>query len=164
RYERILEKYFPGTRVGRETRVRSQMSAGVSDQTAEDAEVIAEGAEKNLRVPLRNPPRALRLTTRSHHAPPKRTVTISSEHFRLTYPADVARREADQAMNTLESTRSDLLRRATAASIAAGFPSLEIRFNESTGDFVGRTGQPWWAAAATKGNRIELQPLPLLKR
>ena len=41
---------------------------------------------------------------------------------------------------------------------------MEIRLNESTGDFTARTGQPWWAAAATKGNRIELQPVGLLKR
>jgi len=93
-----------------------------------------------------------------------RLVTVSSEHFRLTYPSDVARREADQALNALESTRSDFLRRASAASISIGLPTLEIRFNESTGDFTSRTGQPWWAAAATKNNRIELQPLPLLKR
>jgi hypothetical protein len=43
-------------------------------------------------------------------------------------------------------------------------PTLDIRLNESTGDFTSRTGQPWWAAAATKGNRIELQPLPILKQ
>ncbi len=43
-------------------------------------------------------------------------------------------------------------------------PRLEIRLNESTGDFTSRTGQPWWAAAATKGNRIELQPVALLKQ
>ena len=43
-------------------------------------------------------------------------------------------------------------------------PTLEIRLNESTGDFTARTGQPWWAAAATKGNRIELQPVGILKR
>ncbi|HKP38994.1 MAG TPA: SpoIID/LytB domain-containing protein [Pyrinomonadaceae bacterium] len=164
RYERILEKYFPGTRVERATAARSQLSASARNQTAEDAEDLAELAETSLGVPARNPPRSLRLNPLSHHAPSKRTITISSEHFRLTYPADVERREADQALNTLESTRSDLLRRAAAASIAAGFPTLEIRFNESTGDFAGRTGQPWWAAAATKGNRIELQPLPLLKR
>src|SRR6185503_18367770 len=36
--------------------------------------------------------------------------------------------------------------------------------NETTGDFVGRTGMPVWAAAATQGNRIELQPLKLLKQ
>jgi hypothetical protein len=27
-----------------------------------------------------------------------------------------------------------------------------------------RTGQPWWAAAATQGNRIELQPVGILKQ
>ncbi|HYX31414.1 MAG TPA: SpoIID/LytB domain-containing protein [Pyrinomonadaceae bacterium] len=91
-----------------------------------------------------------------------RFVTISSEHFRVTYPSDVDRRDADQVLNTLESARGDYLRRAS--SVAVEIPSLEIRFNESTGDFSSRTGQPWWAAAATKGNRIELQPLPLLKR
>ena len=42
-------------------------------------------------------------------------------------------------------------------------PTLEIHLNESTGDFTARTGQPWWAAAATKGNRIELQPIGILK-
>jgi len=91
-------------------------------------------------------------------------LTISSEHFRITYPADVRRRDADQVLNTLESARSDFLRRASSASISINIPSLEIHLNESTGDFTSRTGQPWWAAAATKGNRIELQPLPLLKR
>jgi hypothetical protein len=48
--------------------------------------------------------------------------------------------------------------------VSAQFPTLEIFINETTGDFVGRTGQPAWAAAATKGNRIELQPLATLKR
>jgi len=44
------------------------------------------------------------------------------------------------------------------------FPKVEIRLNESTGDFTARTGQPWWAAAATQGNRIELQPVGILKQ
>jgi len=91
-------------------------------------------------------------------------VTISSEHFRVTYPANVDRREADQVMNTLESARSDFARRAASASISTNVPLLEVRLNESTGDFTARSGQPWWAAAATKGNRLELQPLALLKR
>ena len=93
-----------------------------------------------------------------------RFLTISSEHFRVTYPADVNRRDADQILTTLESARGDYLRRASSASTAVDIPLLDIRFNESTGDFTSRTGQPWWAAAATKGDRIEFQPLPLLKR
>ena len=44
------------------------------------------------------------------------------------------------------------------------FPTLEIFINETTGDFVGRTGLPYWAAAATRGNQIELQPLAALRR
>ena len=91
-------------------------------------------------------------------------LTISSEHFRVTYPVGVNRRDADQVLNTLEAARSDFLHRAAAASVPIEVPTLQIRLNESTGDFTSRTGQPWWAAAATKGNRIELQPVGLLKR
>jgi hypothetical protein len=90
-------------------------------------------------------------------------LTISSENFRLAYPADVDRRTANQILNTLESTRNDYLHRASS-STAVGIPRLEIRVNESTGDFTSRTGQPWWAAAATQGNRIELQPVRILKQ
>jgi hypothetical protein len=43
-------------------------------------------------------------------------------------------------------------------------PPTEIFINKTTGDFVGRTGMPPWAAAATRHNRMELQPLALLKQ
>jgi hypothetical protein len=89
-------------------------------------------------------------------------LTISSEHFRVAYPADVDQRAINQILNTLESTRNDYLRRASSASTAVNIPRLEIRLNESTGAFTARTGQPWWAAAATNGSRIELQPVRLL--
>src|SRR5207247_3882007 len=90
---------------------------------------------------------------------------LTSEHFRVTYPNGVDRRDADQVLSTLESARADYLHRANAASVSmSDIPTLEIRLNESTGDFTARTGQPWWAAAATKGNRIELQPVAILKR
>src|SRR5258708_3530373 len=94
-----------------------------------------------------------------------RFLTISSEHFRVTYPAGIDRRDANQVLSTLESARADFINRANSASIAIGdLPTLEIRLNQSTGDFTARTGQPWWAAAATKGNRIESQPTRALKR
>jgi len=89
-----------------------------------------------------------------------RLLTISSEHFSLSYPVDIDRRLVNQILNTLEATRSDYLRRAGIENI----PRLEIRLNESTGDFTARTGQPRWAAAATHGNRIELQPAGILKK
>ena len=94
----------------------------------------------------------------------QRYLTISSEHFHVTYPSSINRRDADQVLNTLESARADYLHRANAASVSmSDIPTLEIHLNESTGDFTARTGQPWWAAAATKGNRIELQPIGILK-
>lgn len=160
-YQKILGKYFPGTQVVRDRPTARLSKSGRGNSTTEDTEVLAEG---NLRVSPRTPPRPLRLISLSHHATSTRTITISSEHFRVTYPADVDRRDADQVLATLESARGDYLRRASAASIAVDIPSLDIRLNDSTGDFTSRSGQPWWAAAATKGNRIELQPLPLLKR
>src|SRR2546425_2848609 len=131
-YQRILEKYFPGTHVGAEHRVAS----------------VQRGYEST----------ALTLVD---HASQK---VLTSEHFRVTYPKGVDRRDADQVLSALESARADYLHRANAASVSiADIPTLEIRLNESTGDFTSRTGQPWWAAAATKGNRIELQPVALLK-
>ncbi|HEY0347824.1 MAG TPA: SpoIID/LytB domain-containing protein [Pyrinomonadaceae bacterium] len=163
-YQKILEKYFPGTRVVRDRPAEKLSKSERGNSTTEGTEALAESAEGNLCVSPQTPPRPLRLISLSHHATSKRTITISSEHFRVTYPADVDRRDADQVLTTLESARGDYLRRASAASIAVDIPILDIRLNDSTGDFTSRTGQPWWAAAATKGNRIELQPLPLLKR
>jgi SpoIID/LytB domain protein len=227
-YQRILEKYFPGTSLGRGNQVTANWSGkGSWNFNAEGAKVIAEGTEENPCDPPRNPMRPLRLSSSfdGHSgigweadllfplplgegwgeglAPrPKlfglrasrggsqktneisflrrrlataltpalsqrergRLLTISSEHFRVTYPAGVDRRDADSVLNTLEAARDDFLHRASAASVPANIPLLEIRLNESTGDFTSRTSQPWWAAAATKGNRIELQPVGLLKR
>jgi len=133
-YEKILEKYYPGTVVKK----RGESKADILPGTFDHRESSPAGP-----------------------APAVRLLTISSEHFSLAYPADVDRRTVNQILNTLESTRNDYLRRA---STPMSFPKLEIRLNESTGDFTARTGQPWWAAAATQGNRIELQPVGILKQ
>jgi stage II sporulation protein D len=88
----------------------------------------------------------------------------ATSHFRIVHPPTLDTRDVEFMLSLLESTRSDLLRRVSAAGIQPRFPSLEIVVNETTGDFVGRTGMPAWAAAATKRNTIELQPLKLLKQ
>jgi hypothetical protein len=64
----------------------------------------------------------------------------------------------------VQSARRQLIDRVSAAGFSLQFPALEIFINDTTGNFVGRTGQPPWAAAATRDRRIELQPLPLLRR
>jgi len=157
-YQKILEKYFPGTSVRKDPEMGRRGAAENSKPAAEWKSDYLPGAPVSFATSARlhlpaSPPSAMSAS---------RYLTISSEHFRVSYPEDVERRDADQVLKTLESARDDYLRRASAT--ISSISALEIRFNETTGDFTLRTGQPWWAAAATKGNRIELQPLPLLKR
>jgi SpoIID/LytB domain protein len=170
-YQRILEKYFPGTTVGRDAETRGRGDAVT--RTDADTEIRGRGDAENVRssnqweadlIPAS--PRLRVSASRSVPASPElRVLVLSSEHFRVTYPSDIDRRDADQVLNTLEAARADYLRRANSASMSINeIPRLEIRLNETTGDFTGRTGQPWWAAAATKGNRIELQPVAILKQ
>ena len=47
-------------------------------------------------------------------SPSQRFLTLSSESFRVTYPANVDRRDANQVLSTLDSARADFLRRANA--------------------------------------------------
>lgn len=202
-YERILEKYFPGTKIKKRaygavsTNASSPPHSAVSLWLTATAHAKSRGYASidggGASLQIHDSPGEASLTAlccgkaatrkavnesgwaadlligatlvpaNTSPATP-RFVTISSEHFRVTYPAGNERRDADQVLKILETARADYLRRASAAVSITGLPSLAIRINDSTGDFVGRTGQPWWAAAATKGNRIEMQPLPILKR
>ena len=207
-YQKILEKYFPGTRVmprhGDVSHLQRNVESGekvwradlmplekrafiptdsaINVDSPRSGEMFIARA-RNSKLELRRseifrsglyfaPTELLNLSSAGiykHFVPTglnanSRFLSISNEHFRVTYPVVVERRDADQVLNTLEVARGDFLRRAASASISANVPILDIRLNESTGDFTSRTGQPWWAAAATKGSRIELQPLALLKK
>lgn len=180
-YQRILEKYFPGTRVAPRSGELSLARPFKAGRDREDHFVAASAASE---APAFQPSLTRRVSWRADVFPalkgrakltrryaavtsviPTRFITLSSEHFRVTYPADNDRRDANRVLTILENARADYLRRASNASISiSGLPFLEIRVNDSTGNFTGRTGQPPWAAAATKGNRIETQPLAILKR
>ncbi|HKE57569.1 MAG TPA: SpoIID/LytB domain-containing protein, partial [Pyrinomonadaceae bacterium] len=146
-YQKILEKYIPGTVV---KRVEQQLRAKLDITGKSKADVLLN----TLGFRYSSPPGSTNSV---------RLLTISSENVHLAYPADVDRRTVSQILNTLEATRSDYLRRASSTN-PVNIPRLEIRLNESTGDFTSRTGQPWWAAAATKDNHIELQPVAILKQ
>jgi stage II sporulation protein D len=151
-YEKILEKYFPGTVVKKDLKQRRPGATARVSVTGESKADILPGT-----LGYRNSLTA-ELTTNS------RFLTISSENFRLAYPADVDRRIINQILKLLESTRNDYLRRASSAATGVNIPRVDIRLNESTGDFTSRTGQPPWAAAATRDSRIELQPVATLKQ
>jgi hypothetical protein len=83
-----------------------------------------------------------------------------SSHFRVV----VDSRDAKYVLDLLERNRSELLQHTSNAGIDVRLPILEIIFNATTGDFVARTGMPSWASAATRKNKIELQPLAILKQ
>ena len=87
-----------------------------------------------------------------------------SSHFRVVHAQAVDSRDAKYVLDLLEHNRSELLQRTSNAGIDVRLPVLEIVFNATTGDFVARTGMPSWASAATRKNKIELQPLATLKQ
>ena len=143
-YRQILAKYFPSTRVVD------------GDSAASSADLMwAREVESSLTDPISHE------TTRGDKTP---RLTLRNEGLRINYPNTISQREAEGLLSLLQTSQKSLLARVAAAGIAVQFPALEVFINETTGDFVGRTGQPAWAAAATKGNRIELQPLATLKR
>jgi len=155
-YRQILAKYFPSTRIANEN--FSPASADLLwngdvavnhklGSTSTSAESLLQNRSVNY----------YQLSRSGRH-------TLASEDFRVNYPGTVSQREAEALLSLLQSSRRSLIARVATAGINAQLPPLEIFINETTGDFVGRTGQPAWAAAATKGSRIELQPLETLKR
>lgn len=134
-YRQILRKYFPTTHVAGE-------HAAAADLMWGSPEIIAT-------------------LTRGEHVT---RLTISSEGFRITYPSTIKQSEAEDLLDLLQAARRSLIDQIASAGMALQFPTLEIFVNDTTGNFVGRTGQPPWAAAATRDKRIELQPLATLKR
>ncbi|OLE53595.1 MAG: hypothetical protein AUG51_12055 [Acidobacteria bacterium 13_1_20CM_3_53_8] len=93
-----------------------------------------------------------------------RSIQLSSEHFRLNFPASVGRRDAEFVLRTLEAARASMQHRLAIASLRSELPMVDVVIHETTGDFVSATGEPYWAAGATRGNRIEMQPLEVLRR
>lgn len=145
-YRQILAKYFPSTRISRE------------DHASASADLMWDHSQQI-------PNSTFRFNSyQSDHGVRMIRQTLRSEDFHISYPGSIRQREIEALLSFLQSSRRSLIERVAAAGISAQFPSLEIFFNETTGDFVGRTGQSAWAAAATRENRIELQPLQTLKR
>ncbi len=144
-YRQIIARYFPGVDVSRKLTRRDESSANLLWTNATRSEISLASASPSTR-----------------RAVPRRT--LSSENFRIVYPASVNQGEIETLLKLLQSSRRSLLARATAVGVIVKFPALEISINETTGDFVGRTRQPPWVAAATQHHRIEVQPLETLKR
>jgi len=93
-----------------------------------------------------------------------RRQTVSSEHFSARFDSSVSMKDIEAMLATAEAARGDLLERLNRASVSVIESKLLFVVNGTTQDFMAATGQPWWAAAATRGTTIELQPLATLKR
>ncbi|HEV2862014.1 MAG TPA: SpoIID/LytB domain-containing protein [Pyrinomonadaceae bacterium] len=141
-YRQILDKYMPGLPI-------ADWGLRVADSPRAEAQPTAPTSEEVHYSPIaysatRNPQSA-----------------IGGAHFRLVYPSGIARREVEVLMRALEAARADVLRRSEGTRLPG---RIEVFVHETTGDFVGVTGQPAWAGGATHGSRIDLQPLEVLRR
>ncbi len=184
-YRQILGKYFPGTDVARRMEAASwYQSPTVLDAEIQPASILAAaefdrqprtfadliwGEYQGFEIrDMTDNSRFLRVESLLADIPPgapgTRRLSLRNENLRINYPASIARREIEALLRFLQSSQTALTARIAGAGVAGQFPALEVFINETTGDFVGRTGQPPWAAAATKGNHIELQPLETLRR
>jgi stage II sporulation protein D len=157
-YRAILRHYFPGLiEPGRD-------SAREEDGLPQRARRYAEVAQRVLTGLLYSAISAEAAVGASDRASNSR-VTISSEHFRVTYPRTTSRAAGESALRTLEAARADILRRLAAASLdLAGEQRVEVIIHASTQDFMAATDQPWWVAGASRQRRIHLQPVNVLRK
>jgi len=173
-YNQILDNYFPGARlssiedVSRST-VRAATVGNKSTWGATNPQLKTEALELSS---LRTEQTAARPSSVEYsHAVMSRApaaterATASSANFRASFPRTGERREVEGALAVLEDARNDLRSRLSAAGVRAdSLPTLELYVYETTGAFVGATGQPAWTAAVTRGRKIDLQPLSTLKK
>lgn len=169
-YRQILGRYFPGTTIGANDARAASSSVDEGDASRTRPAAFVTPGRVASESDDDEEPRALfqhasfQLTSFHPDTFQNGRAFLSSEHFRLNYPSRVARREAELFLRALESARADVVRRVERASLAAVLPEMEVFVHETTGDFVGTTGEPAWVAAVTEGRRMRLQPLDALRR
>jgi stage II sporulation protein D len=189
-YRHILRRYMPGTSVGdartSDTPRRASVTAvahravllGADTANAErgtrsdgcgmmDAECGGMNDEYNGRGSSHS-------SLITHHSslitsPPllsgsERRRTLAGERVRLSYPARAPSGEAEGLLRAVEAARAEVSRRAARAGLDASGVVVEVVLHETTGDFTAATGEPAWAAAVTRGRRVDLQPLAALRR
>jgi len=119
---------------------------------------IGLASELTAKEPVTLEPRVPRMTRNA------RQRVLSGEHFRISYPPGVEVAEMESVMRTLEAARDDLRSRLARASVMLPDAVVEVVFHQDTQGFTAATGQSWFAAGATRGQRIQLQPIGVLRR
>ncbi len=150
-YRQILSHYFPGATVAMVAQTVSLR--GVQSSAFDEA--VHSRLYDDLHDTTFEAPQTDSLRYRSQ----------SSEHFHVRFPDDVTPQWIDQAIRTLEQARGDLIKRIEAAGLQfAEAQPFEVMIHATTAEFIAATGQSGWAAGATRGRRIELQPIGLLRK
>jgi len=168
-YRQILNNYFPGTSIGKEAREgegRRQKAVGSRQEAESSDRNRLDDSERDgifRRVSYLSAPLSMGVSSLQRNG--ARGLRLSSENFRVTYPAEIEPREIEGVLRALEAARKSVARRvADVLRDAANVSAIEVIIHRTTSDFVAATGQPPWAGAATRGRRIELQPLRTLRR
>jgi stage II sporulation protein D len=145
--QQILDHYFPGTRISTNPQPHKNVTAEGGDPSSPESIQLCSYSPTVLR-PVK-PAESAR-------------ATLSSEHFRVSYPPRVQTAEIEAVLRTLEAARLDMFIRA--ASLSSVDTTTEVVIHETTQDFTSATGQSWWVAGITRGREIQLQPLDVLRR
>jgi stage II sporulation protein D len=158
-YRQIVSKYFPGTTISNQPATATEhASVRLSDDALFPSTLYPSMRLASYMVPAAS-------TLMPELASQNGRLSLSSEHFRVRYGARTDRREVEEVLRILEAARASIERRLTIAGLsAAGAGPLDVLIHETTADFIAGTGQSGWAAAASRGSRMELQPLALLRR
>jgi SpoIID/LytB domain protein len=174
-YSQIVSHYFPGTIIGPNSAVAG--SAGFQPTSA--LSVLGTSAFQPASAYVVSPITGLQPV--SAHAIPGAAAfqpatapsiaredspqILSSEHFTARGTSSTSVKDVESVLSNIEGARQDLLERLDRASVSLTRESkIQLVFHRTTQEFIAATGQPSWAAAATHGTTIHLQPLPLLKR
>jgi stage II sporulation protein D len=162
-YRQIITNYLPGTAISDTTALSAPSTVPLRSSV-----VFHSSDRTNASIRQRNQA-AKTLGAEFAHAAlfsGAGRLTMASSNFRASYPAATERRDVEQALRILESARSEFSRRLSSMPASGGeaLREMELFVHETTGDFVGLTGQPPWVAAVTHGRRIEIQPLRTVAR
>jgi hypothetical protein len=165
-YSQIISHYFPGTSVSAYTAATA--SGRSLSRTALCVDAVSPRAAgfqpASLRPAVAATAGSYPIAFASVLAVPARQ-TESSENFIARFKSPASANEVQSVLASAEAARHDLLDRLNRASLSLGGESkVQLIFNATTQEFVAATGQPWWAAAATRGAVIQLQPLAVLKK
>ncbi len=149
--EQILGHYFPGTRRGTTAKTLRSKDAMETTSKADHPWNFASL-------------RPCRFALVSRVFAPASKLTLSSEHFHISYSGGLARVEIEAILRTLEAARLDMFARVGPASLSLLDTAIDVVIHETTQDFIAALGQSWWVAGITHGRQIDLQPLAVLRR